>query len=783
MNRASPFSRNAVHLTRHLLHSAQIVSGGHPRPKSVSVFSQLPARLYSDTLSVTDSIQDPVVEIDDNKTKSRPKKKSLKKKTNPKKRRRKVELLPPEHVSDSSSSLIQELLTVRHHSTLGRELLMGREPRADIKVTAADLDSLKPTTSKINYLAYQELVDKISGGFLADQLRDYLRKHSVRVPSNKGAIIKKIIRDVWNISEFYPNEYWNKILRETVQADRSTLYFLIGPDGETLQTIESSTGVNIRINLERESYALFGKRADVVMAKEMIKNATDCASKIIDPAPHIIIDDRSLNEIMPYIVNVCRMASTFIEVNGNKLVIYGQSEDNIKEAIRLLDKAWSKPDVNENHLTLCSSLDTTAQQYAFFPIYDLKAMSMYWKDSTWYRIGKVLEKGTKDLLTKPTIVDPLSVLNASKSIENSGTMDRFSDTKFQLLGKHLRKYIEDESPNTKVDLCALYPFYGLVEGLWPVSEPEECVDVEYVVNADESLSEYQPVHLNLKFKIHKDNRIELQKVLGCKKRLIVDFMMMDRPADFRIMAASSLDLFSAKGAEKFIDRCSLSSDGRKHFECPREFQFEMPPGEETAKSSLQYTLNNISLSSVSRYEYSGLLLETRISQQQETNATILQTKLLCKEAPPPAYTQLAEPSTEELIKDLFGSGKDTSDKEPTNEMHAASVEPEEKQNHVEKTFNLWESFIRRTLDIDEIDALTVTRGLGDSDGGGASVADRVLAQLLNELDGIEPLVNVTIVAATNRPDIILYSQGLCALTSGTNRQDVSTIVYQLKMVD
>ncbi|KAI8583737.1 hypothetical protein K450DRAFT_268321 [Umbelopsis ramanniana AG] len=53
---------------------------------------------------------------------------------------------------------------------------------------------------------------------------------------------------------------------------------------------------------------------------------------------------------------------------------------------------------------------------------------------------------------------------------------------------------------------------------------------------------------------------------------------------------------------------------------------------------------------------------------------------------------------------------------------------------------------------DEIDALTVKRG---SDGdGGTSVADRVLSQLLNELDGIEPLVNVTVVAATNRPDII-----------------------------
>ncbi|KAK9768589.1 AAA+-type ATPase [Basidiobolus ranarum] len=52
---------------------------------------------------------------------------------------------------------------------------------------------------------------------------------------------------------------------------------------------------------------------------------------------------------------------------------------------------------------------------------------------------------------------------------------------------------------------------------------------------------------------------------------------------------------------------------------------------------------------------------------------------------------------------------------------------------------------------DEIDALTVKRGSGQD---GTSVADRVLSQLLNELDGVEPLINVTVVAATNRPDII-----------------------------
>ena len=34
------------------------------------------------------------------------------------------------------------------------------------------------------------------------------------------------------------------------------------------------------------------------------------------------------------------------------------------------------------------------------------------------------------------------------------------------------------------------------------------------------------------------------------------------------------------------------------------------------------------------------------------------------------------------------------------------------------------------------------------------MGDRVLAQLLNEMDGVESLTDVTVVAATNRPDMI-----------------------------
>ncbi|XP_047441341.1 ATPase family protein 2 homolog [Mugil cephalus] len=53
---------------------------------------------------------------------------------------------------------------------------------------------------------------------------------------------------------------------------------------------------------------------------------------------------------------------------------------------------------------------------------------------------------------------------------------------------------------------------------------------------------------------------------------------------------------------------------------------------------------------------------------------------------------------------------------------------------------------------DEIDALAGERGSSSGSGGG--VGDRVLAQLLTEMDGVEQLRDVTVLAATNRPDMI-----------------------------
>lgn len=52
---------------------------------------------------------------------------------------------------------------------------------------------------------------------------------------------------------------------------------------------------------------------------------------------------------------------------------------------------------------------------------------------------------------------------------------------------------------------------------------------------------------------------------------------------------------------------------------------------------------------------------------------------------------------------------------------------------------------------DELDAIAPTRG---GDHGDSHVTERVISQFLTEMDGLEILTNVVVIAATNRPDII-----------------------------
>ena len=74
----------------------------------------------------------------------------------------------------------------------------------------------------------------------------------------------------------------------------------------------------------------------------------------------------------------------------------------------------------------------------------------------------------------------------------------------------------------------------------------------------------------------------------------------------------------------------------------------------------------------------------------------------------------------------------------------------ESEKAVRETFRKARQASPCIIFMDEIDSIAPTRG-GDSD---SHVTERVISQLLAEMDGLESLNNVVVIAATNRPDML-----------------------------
>jgi len=74
----------------------------------------------------------------------------------------------------------------------------------------------------------------------------------------------------------------------------------------------------------------------------------------------------------------------------------------------------------------------------------------------------------------------------------------------------------------------------------------------------------------------------------------------------------------------------------------------------------------------------------------------------------------------------------------------------ESEKAVRETFRKARQAAPCVVFLDEIDAIAPVRGTSSDSG----VTERVISQILTEMDGLEPLHNVVVIAATNRPDIM-----------------------------
>ena len=128
---------------------------------------------------------------------------------------------------------------------------------------------------------------------------------------------------------------------------------------------------------------------------------------------------------------------------------------------------------------------------------------------------------------------------------------------------------------------------------------------------------------------------------------------------------------------------------------------------------------------------------------------------------PQIFKQLsAKPPKGILLYGAPGTGKTMLAKAVATESEANFISvkgPEflskwvgESEKAVRETFRKAKQSAPCIIFFDEIDSITPSRGTGSD----SNVTERVVSQMLSEIDGLEELHNITVIAATNRPDII-----------------------------
>ncbi|MDY6965353.1 MAG: CDC48 family AAA ATPase [Halobacteriota archaeon] len=128
--------------------------------------------------------------------------------------------------------------------------------------------------------------------------------------------------------------------------------------------------------------------------------------------------------------------------------------------------------------------------------------------------------------------------------------------------------------------------------------------------------------------------------------------------------------------------------------------------------------------------------------------------------PEPFETLNTKPPKGVLLFGPPGSGKTLLVKAVANESDANFISikgPEllskwvgESEKAVREIFRKAKMAAPCIIFFDEIDSIAPTRGLSSY----SNVSERVVSQILTELDGIEELKNVVVIAATNRPDMV-----------------------------
>ncbi|KAG2197508.1 hypothetical protein INT47_007117, partial [Mucor saturninus] len=440
------------------------------------------------------------------------------------------------------------------------------------------VEKFKPRSPVISQKNMDKLRTQLHNAYTVDQLATIVIAHKLkRKGLKKGQLINSIIEKHWGIktAQQLKEEEMKRqldIIKQTFPASRQELFFIIGDNGSTIRNIEQENQVKVTIDVQSNQYIVEGPSAAVVKAKREILTHLNIIEDTMDIPTSVVENSILKTEISNSLVDISKVAGTFITMDDNRFILASISDDAMENAKRLLSLMLKELDATSDLSNKTVVHDNA--EFTVLPLHDPTSMTFYDKKLNWSRL-----EGDKE-------VDGFKVLGGEEEIANVQDMK-------QLLLKPLGEQDLDQvtmearfghllfqnaNITKKISATEVLNLYKNRTLFFPTMPPRQLTSPFIPMTLDggfhqrsvqlsytnksllEGDKEMDLKKLHVEFIINENGDITLKNITGIKNQSVVDILGIYGNVDIRLLAKQAIDFSDNEELiTYFSDKCELTS--------------------------------------------------------------------------------------------------------------------------------------------------------------------------------------------------------------------------------
>lgn len=248
---------------------------------------------------------------------------------------------------NDASAVKGELLSDQRLQAMVAELEKSANLQQGNDILLESIETLKPSQEVITVEEFDKLVNVFEKSFSVRQLTDYSAVHHLpRNKRKKRQLIDGILKKCWGIQtveefdaarEKEALERRRDLVKETFPATFQQMFFIIGSNGDTIRTIEEAHQVLITIDVEKKEYTVEGPSKAVAQAKKDIVTHLNITQEEATVPKEIRENTQLRNEVNESLVDVSKLAGSFIALEGDRFSLASTSTESLMNAKRLLN--------------------------------------------------------------------------------------------------------------------------------------------------------------------------------------------------------------------------------------------------------------------------------------------------------------------------------------------------------------------------------------------------------------------------------------------------------------